>query len=387
MSNPRNFLVLVAGSLLLLSACNSGGSSGVENMGDLWGGPMDSVAPKPRYSVTDVSITVAGSQAAGRVSSLTMVPQVFTGSFSDVTRVNVVVSGEDKFGVTQTSLASVDLTLSAGVWSGTISGLAVGPTLTFTASGYNSGGTVIFSGVATQVLTGVSDAVAVNMTPNDNSVPVAFPIITSITVPAETVVSTTTAGNAIAVAVTSSANDTLTYGFTAATGGGSFGTPTGTLVLPGSGTGTINTAYTAPATPNGTAGYVHTVSVANAQGNSVDATFATVVVYSVTTPTVTAYFAPVVTAIKGKRAGTNVTWTATVTDDKSLAALSYTWSYVSTAGAAALSSTVNPATMTGYTPAATGTITLAVKDGDNLTTTIHFTLPAGQFPNGVGVGN
>jgi hypothetical protein len=314
-------------------------------------------------------------------------PQVFTGSFSDVTRVNVVVSGQDKFGVSQTSLASVDLTLSAGVWSGTISGLAVGPTLTFTASGYNAAAAVIFSGVATQVLTGTADAVAVNMTPNDNGVAMAFPIITSITVPTETVVSTTTAGSAIAVAVTSSPSDTVTYGFTAATGGGSFGTPTGTLALPVSGTGTINTAYTSPATPNGTAGYVHTVSVANTQGNSVDATFATVVVYSVTTPTVTAYFAPVVTSIKGKRSGTNITWTATVTDDKTLAALTYTWSYVGTAGAAALSSTVNPATMTGYTPAAVGTVTLAVKDGDNLTTTIHFALVAGQFPNGVGVGN
>jgi hypothetical protein len=301
--------------------------------------------------------------------------------------VNVVVSGEDKFGVNQPSLASVDLTLSAGVWSGTIVGLAVGPALTFTSSGYNSSNAVIFSGVTTQALSGSSDSVAPIMTPNDNGAAVAFPVITGITVPTQTVVSTTTAGSAIAVAVTGSPSETLTYGFTAATGGGSFGSPTGTLPLPGSGTGTINTAYTSPATPNGAAGYVHTVSVANSQGNSVDATFATVVVYTVTTPTVTAYFAPVVTSIKGKRTGTNVTWTATVTDDKAQSALSYTWSYAGTAGAAALSSTVNPGVMSGYTSVAAGTLTLAVKDGDNLTTTIHFALVAGQFPNGVGVGN
>ncbi len=323
------------------------------------------------YPTTSVTFSVGGaSDAAGAKAP-------FLSTFADVTRVTVVISGKDKYGVDQDPLTTVELTKGPdGVWSALVPDLPVGPALTFTAHGYDASNEEIFSGVTVQILTGSADTVVITMSPVSSGGEILFPIISGITVPSEIVVSTDAA---VSIVVTGSPNENLAYAVTS--GGGAFNPATGTIALPSSANGTINTTYTAPASP-GT--LTHTVKLTNSQGNSVESDFSTNIVYSQTTATVTVGFAPVVTALSAKRTGNQVSWTVTVSDDKALSLLSFAWSFSQTAGttgAAFSTADANPGVLSGYDQTVAGTITLTVTDGDVLSTTISFALSAGQFPD------
>lgn len=256
--NARIFIGLLAAATLLVSACRQADSSD----------PGDGTAEI--YPIADVDVA-AGDSADVQGSTAGLIqPQIFTGSFSNVTTVTVTVSGQDKYGVTQSTLATANLTKVASVWSGTIAGLPVGPTLTFTADGYTSTNAHIFSGAVSQVLTGTADTVKAAMSPVDNGVPFNFPVVTSLPLPATLLRRTTVA---IPIGVTGSPNETLSFAITPTTGG-TFTPRTGTLALPASGTGTINTSYKAPGT---TGTKTHTLTLTNSQSNAVDVTFNIVV--------------------------------------------------------------------------------------------------------------
>jgi hypothetical protein len=110
--------------------------------------------------------------------------------------------------------------------------------------------------------------------------------------------------------------------------------------------------------------------------------FPTVVVYEVGAGTVVVGgYAPSVTGLSGQREGNNVVWTAAVSDDGPAGELSYLWSYGG--GLSFGDASTNPALLQGYDETATGTITLTVTDGDGLSTTVSFQLPAGLFPDDV----
>jgi hypothetical protein len=254
----RALIGLLAGAMLSVSACGQGESS------DSTGGRAQI------YPVTEVQVAAEDAAATQAAPAGFERPLVFTGSFSNVTTVTVTVSGQDKFGVVQALLATANLTLAAGVWSGTIAGLAVGPTLTFTANGYTATSAKIFSGAVSQVLTGTADQVAARMSPVDNGVPFNFPVVTSLPLPATLLRNTSVA---IPIGVTGSPNETLSFAITPTTGG-TFTPRTGTIALPASGTGTINTSYKAPGT-TGTKN--HTLTLTNSQNNAVAVTFAIVV--------------------------------------------------------------------------------------------------------------
>lgn len=354
-------LVLIAATTLLFGCKGGGGSGG--------GTPGDDGA---LYDTTSVSLAIGG----GGASSLAQ-PLAALGTFADVARVAVEVAGEDRFGVFQDPLAAAELTQDVdGVWRATIADLPIGPTLTFTAHGYDAADVEIFSGSATQALTGVGDLVAIAMTAVGDGVPIAFPRIDSISVPAEIVHDT---GAAVSVAVTGSPDETLLHAFFS--GGGTFAPASGTILLPASGTGTVNATYTAPSAV-GT--YDHAVRVTSSLGNAVEADFSTTVVNDVTSPEVVVSFAPVVTGILGKRTGGDVTWTVTATDDKDVALLTYGWSFAQSAGTPGAAFTVsgaNPGVLSGYDETVAGTVTLTVTDGDGLSTTVTFALNAGQFPD------
>src|SRR5690349_11498098 len=128
--------LIVGGMLILLAACGSGASTSSGSGGN----------HAPLYDTQAVTVTVGGPE---QTSSLSMQPLVFLGSFADIHSVSVVVSGLDRFGVFQSVLATANLTLVEGSWSGTIQGLPIGPTLTFTAHGYNGASVEIYSGTTT----------------------------------------------------------------------------------------------------------------------------------------------------------------------------------------------------------------------------------------------
>ncbi|KKL44889.1 hypothetical protein LCGC14_2361170, partial [marine sediment metagenome] len=217
----------------------------------------------------------------------------------------------------------------------------------------------IFSGVTTQVLTGVSDSVVVAMDPVSDGEPILFPRVLSIRLPAEIINNT---DPNIQVAVEGSADETLTYEFTSVPNGGVYTPNPGDIVLPSSGTGTFNVTYTAPSTVG-----IHgqTVKVINSQGNSVEVDFNTDVVNYLTADSgVDVLFAPVVVSLNGKRNGVVVTWTAEVSDDGPLGELTYLWGFTGSSGVDFIDPVVNPADFAGYDEAKTGVITLGVTDGD-----------------------
>jgi len=252
----RLLIGLLAGTLLCVAGCRQDGS------------PADGT--EEIYPIADVDVSANDSAGVlGSASGLSR-PQIFSGSFSAVTRVTVTVSGQDKYGVNQPALATANLTLAAGVWSGTIPGLAVGPTLTFTADGYTATNAHLFSGAVSQVMTGGANTVAAAMSPVDNGAPFNIPVVTSLPLPATLLRNTTVA---IPIGVTGSPNETLSFAITPTTGG-TFTPRTGTLALPASGTGTINTSYKAPGS---TGTKTHTLTLTNSQTNALDVTFNIVV--------------------------------------------------------------------------------------------------------------
>jgi hypothetical protein len=306
---------------------------------------------------------------------------VTIGTFSDAVRVTMEVKGEDKYGVYRDPLVpESDLVKGAGgVWEGTITGLPVGPVLTFTARGYDADGVEIFSGVSTKVLTGVNDMMIVAMGPVDDGVAVMFPWVWSISLPAE-IVSGTAAE--VSVRVEGNADESMSYAFSSS--GGVYEPASGNISLPSSGTGTINALYTAP-TEAGT--YGQTLKVVNSQGNSVEIGFFIRTVYGLTDAGVGVLFAPVVVSLNGKRQGDTVTWTATVDDDKQLSDISFNWDFNGTASAWIADSAANPAELKGYDDGVAGAVKLTVTDGDGLTSRIIFVIVPGQYPDEVVIYN
>ena len=323
------------------------------------------------YDTTSIDIAIGSAELFSAKAAL--------GTYEDVVRVTIEVAGEDKYGDPQDPLVpEQDLVLVGGEWTGTISGLPVGPVLTFRARGYDSGDVEIFSGVTTQVLTGVGDQVTVAMDPIDDGIPIMFPRVLRISLPAE-IVHNTSAD--VDVDVQGTADEAMSYEFSSEAGGGSFVPDTGGIVLSPVGDGSIISNYTAP---DVVSQYAQTVKVINSQNNSVEVDFKMTVVYDVTDPGVGVLFAPVVVSLNGKRTDDTVTWTATVDDDVDPLNVTYLWGFTPDAGVTGLDfvdATANPADFTAYDETKTGVITLGVTDGDGLTTTISFDLVAGQFPD------
>ena len=334
---------------------------------------------QPLYETTSAGILVDLGNRLTPMASIarSVSPMAAVGTVSDVTRISVIVSGDDRFGVYQAGLATLDLTENPpGVWTGVIAGLSIGPTLTFTTTAYNATDEEVFSGVTTQVLTGFADSVSIDLLPTDDGSSVLLPRITAITIPDEFIHNQSAN---IDIDVDGAASETISFNMSA--GAGAFIPESGSLVLPLSGAGSIVVGYAAP-DPVGT--YVHAVTATNSQGNSVSTTFQTVVVYDVTSPSLSVVFGPVLTAVSAQRSGATVTWTAEVYDDGDPNSLVYSWSFSQfggTAGAVFSDPSANPSELIGYDESVVGDITLELTDDEGLTTTITFLLPVGQFPD------
>jgi len=326
---------------------------------------------------TSATVSAGFSSQAGNSSA--KFAAAFIGTAADVTSMTVDVKNGSTSIVSGATLSSAN-----GVWSVTINNLPIGPQLTFIGHAYNGSAVEIFNGTTVQAMTGTNDQVSISMAPVSSGATMQFPKVTQIGIPASIEISTTAN---LTIHVEGGSTDTLSYQITLAPGGGqigSFTTAQGSIIMAGSTTATIAYVYTAPAAA-GT--YTHSVTVTNNQGNSVKTTFTTHIVSPQAAPTANStfniQFNPVIASISGERNGSDVTFTASVSDDGPAGELNYLWAF--SGGLSFLDTASNPAVLTGYSESASGTLTLTVTDhsGSGGSTTITYQLPAGQFPNSV----
>lgn len=329
-------------------------------------------APAPIYETMDLAF----SAATGEVTV-----QAVGQSPNDLTRVDVIVSGEDEFGVFQDPLTTAELVDNGGIWEGVIADLPVGPELTFTVTGYDAADASIYEGSLQQTLSAASEALTVPLSPvTDPADELLFPIITGIvrTSSVEALGTST-----VTATMTASPNEALEVTFTA--GAGSFAPAVQSITADSTGSASVAVSYTAPAE---TASYSHSVKVVNSQGNSVETEFGIEVVASSGDVALQTTFAPSVTALHGSRSATTVSWEATVADDGVPADLGFHWTFSQSGGTAGAQfsgdAAANPADLTGYDETVSGTLTFTVTDGTEfgpLSTSVSFELVAGQFPD------
>ena len=90
---------------------------------------------------------------------------------------------------------------------------------------------------------------------------------------------------------------------------------------------------------------------------------------------------PVITAIGAQRSGSNVTFTASVSDAGPLDALAYSWGF--DGGLTFINNTTNPAVLQGYGETKSGNLTLTVTNGTGGATTVSYYIAPGLLPDNV----
>lgn len=191
--------------------------------------------------------------------------QAFKGTAGDITRVAALAYNG------ATLLDSLDLTDTGSGWEGSLYNLPVGPTLTITGQGFNASGVKIFEGsVSVEVIEG-GNQITIPLNPLDDGTGFPLPSIVGIAMPASISISSSVS---VDISVHQQGEASLDYVISAASGGGTFSSLSGSVPLDGSGNGEFTLAYTAPAA-GGT--YSHSVTVTNSQQVSSTAAFNTVV--------------------------------------------------------------------------------------------------------------
>jgi hypothetical protein len=351
------FLFLIVLSLSSLLACSNSSPAG----------PGD----KTTSATVSVDVHVL-SQAQSKAS------QKFLGTINDITSITVDVKKGGTFLIT-----GQQLTYSGGIWSGILENLPIDPSLTFIGHAFNASAVEIFTGETVQAMTGTNDSITILMAPVDDGVPVMVPRITKIIVPAEIVTSSTVT---IGIWVEASSGETLNHATTAASGGGSFSPSSGTIdISPPGTTGTLVLSYSAPSTA-GT--YTHAIRLVNSQGNWVETNF-TAVVSGTASPSMNVQFAPVITAIGVQRSGSDVIFTAVVSDTTPTT-LTYEWGFAENthgddpgSGLSFVDSTTNPAVLQGYDETKSGNLGLRVRNGAGGATIVSYYIAPGLLPDNV----
>ena len=316
-------------------------------------GPPPAAAPLP--ATTSVTVRVAGPLTAASAK----------GSHADIDSVTIAVTEESS----EAPLATAELKKSPdGVWTGTLSGLAVGKRLTFTATALDGEGTTIFRGTHTATLNSAGAQITIRLSAVDDGVTSTLPKIAGISIDN---VSTGIAAD-VSITVQGSATEQLDYEFA----GDAFTPKSGSVTL-SSGTGTITSSYAAPSVPGW---YAAQVVVRNAQGHRIQADFQ----IRVQTSGLSATLGPAVLGLTGRRTPAGIRWFANVSaaGDGDGAGLTYAWRFVKTAGTAVAftDAAANPAMMTGYAAATAGTLSVTVTGAASLTSTASVKVPAGLFP-------
>lgn len=289
------------------------------------------------------------------------------GGHDDIASVTVTVAGDNALGNHQDPLATADLVRSPdGVWAGTLSGLTVGPELTFSARARDGNDVVLFEGTHKQKLASVGAQITIRMNALDDGEDHRIPKVTAISV------SNVSTGVPAQVSVTVQGADAeqLDYEFA----GGVFNPVSGQVTL-SSGTGTITSMYEAP---DIVGWYTAQVALTNAQGNRIEVDFQ----IRVETTGLTARIGPVVRGFTGKRTPAGIRWTASVSAVGEGIGLSYDWDFTDSASSPGTFTDpgANPTILTGYTATTAGTLSVTVTDAAGLTASATLEVAADLFP-------
>ena len=92
-------------------------------------------------------------------------------------------------------------------------------------------------------------------------------------------------------------------------------------------------------------------------------------------------FNPVITAIGAQRSGSDVTFTAVVSDAGPQSALTYQWGF--DGGLTFVNNTTNPAVLQGYDETRSGNLSLTVTNGAGGATTVNYYIAPGLLPDNV----
>jgi hypothetical protein len=92
-------------------------------------------------------------------------------------------------------------------------------------------------------------------------------------------------------------------------------------------------------------------------------------------------FKPVITAIGAQRSGSDVTFTAVVSDAGPHSALTYQWGF--DGGLTFVNNTTNPAVLQGYDETRSGNLSLTVTNGAGGATTVNYYIAPGLLPDNV----
>lgn len=293
-----------------------------------------------------------------------------------------------------TSFALTEVT--PDVWRGDVPLLPRNQQLRFAARALNATGGVAFSGETLATLTIDNQSVQVPLAPAQNGQTFQMPRLLRLVYPAEMY-----AGREEQVTLTAEGNTGATLGIRISAAGTT--TPS-TLFSPAAGTVTLTstvadfmTVYTPPSVATDTDfNYQVTITATGAQSAvAITTNFKTTVkpippggvIVTGTQPT--ALFNPVILSLtaNGSAIPGSVELVANVSDDGPLAQSAYQWSYVPNSGTSAAtfanSGQGNPGSFEGYTVDHQGTITLAVTDQNNGTTTLSYQLKPDQFADAI----
>ena len=362
--------------------------------------PAPAPAPVQRYRTADVEVRVsvpeltpaltarradsaaAAAPAAASAARSILAPDASppsysaVGSHADVTKVTITASGNDANGNLQDPLATVELTKSAGAWTGTLTGITLDTPITFTAEAKNSSDVVLFQGTHTATLTRATAALTINLAAAGSTSAGQFPVVSAITTQQVRAGGSAT----VTVSVTGKKGETLSYRFSNGAFAPAVGTVTTTSPQSGAtGAASITSTYTAPAAKGR---YTAQIKVTNAAGNRVAVDFR----IPVEEPAgLSANLGPAVLSIAGRRTPAGVRWNAVVSSAGDGSSLTYEWKFESSpdnavTGTSFVSSTVNPAVLTGYDQTKTGTLSVTATEGD-LESEASFTVPANLFPD------
>lgn len=359
MMKQRWFSVAVAAVFLFtLGACNSNKGSGTSQ--------------EVRYASAKLSVDFNGETAQAAKARVARAKArtarfatAIVGTVDDIASITVdVMNGSSAIET------GVGLMNNGGLWTVSLNSLPLGAQLTFIGHAYNSTGGEIFTGMTCQMMLGENDEIVIVMAPVTNGQTLQFPLIAQVSQPASITVSQTVP---VSISVQGTEGETLSYQVTPAADGGAFDPATGSITLVGT-SAAIVVNYTAPAVAGA---YTHSITVTNSLNNTVATTFTTNVTNQQADPTVIVQFNPVITGVSAGRNGTDVIFSAQVSDTSGTG-LSYTWSFNN--GLSFADPSANPATLQGYDEAVTGLLTLRVANAIGGHTTVSYQINAGQFP-------
>ncbi len=394
----------VTNRIIPLSACLAlACSSALLGLGGLGCGSSE----EPTVEQAPVSLeirlqeTEMDSQMASPLASL--LPKSFSAMFApvkfdEVARILVdisVVSTQQPF------YTNFELTkISANQWRGDVPLLPRNVQLKFDARALDATAAIAFSGETLATLTVSNQNVQIPLAARQDGQSFPMPRMFRIVYP-ETIY----AGQEEQFSFTLLGNAGASIGFRISAAGSTTPAP---AFSPASGTVTLTntvadfmTVYTAPeVTVDTPIDYQVTITAAGGQSAvAITTNFRTTIkprpangpIVGGTRPSV--LFNPVILSLTANGSSTPgaVDLVAEVSDDSAPAALSYQWSYApnqSTATATfADDGHANPAVFQGYTVAHQGTISLAVTDENNGTTTLHYTLLPDQFADAIENGD